>query len=970
MTSARPRSPRWAAAAACAVVATLFATLAGGAPTGAGGPIDRSAAPGKGALAELIAQALPGEHVTVELVLDRGGDRGPAAAAVAAAGGELLGELPDQLLLARLPAQAAAALVRVPGVASVRPPLAQNIQPQWAPLAPMATGEQVAATNAAAWHAAGYSGAGVKVGIIDGFDGATWDAAQAAGEVPVPAGTFCRFQGVDCDIRAAGVTHGVAVAEVLHDMAPNAALYLVDATTTEDLVEAVDWLVDQGVTVVNRSLGSRLDGPGDGTGPLDTVAEYAVQHGIAWFNSAGNEAGRDGRPGRYYRAPFTDGDGDGWHEFVDPAGGGGPVFENLQINCSSGALLSSLRWDDWADVANASDFDLFAFATADTDGNGNGGQYDIGYDADDAIDDAWDFGAEYQGSAVDGQAPPAEYLGSNCQPTLNYFLAIRLDADNDGSDDVLEIMAENPLEHWSNPYSAGYPIVDSRSPGVFGIGAVEGDHTIASYSSEGPTNDGRVKPDFTARSGVASTVFNGPFDGTSASSPVAAGVAALVVSSGVANTPADLRNWLTANATVDAGPAGPDSVFGAGELRLPAPPSAAGPPPAVDQAARYVPVAPTRIFDSRPSEPGPGPKGTLADGGAVDIAVAGAGPVPADAVAAVLNVTVTNTRAPGFVSAYPAGQPRPNASAVNISAAGQTRATLVTVPIGAGGRVTLFTHASADLVADIAGYYLPAGGVPVAAGRFVPVTPQRLFDTRPSEPGPGPKGALAPGQAIDVAVLGLAGVPASGVSAVVVNLTATGAAAPGYVAAYPAGTATPTASNVNLSAAGSTAPNLAVVPLGTGGRISIYSSGGADVLADVTGYITDGSAPTALTGLFVTLPPTRLFDTRAGEPAPGPKGYLGAGAAVDARFGGTSVIPATASAVALTVTGAESPLGFLTAWNTGAPRPTSSTLNFGDTPIDFRANAAMLRIGAGGFVSFFSLNGSHVIADTTGYFLG
>ena len=53
-----------------------------------------------------------------------------------------------------------------------------------------------------------------------------------------------------------------------------------------------------------------------------------------------------------------------------------------------------------------------------------------------------------------------------------------------------------------------------------------------------------------------------------------------------------------------------------------------------------------------------------------------------------------------------------------------------------------------------------------------------------------------------------------------------------------------------------------------------------------------------------------------------------------------------------------------------APQPTASTLNFGDTPVDFRANAAMLRIGAAGFVSFFSLNGSHVIADTTGYFLG
>src|SRR5690606_19644228 len=143
--------------------------------------------------------------------------------------------------------------------------------------------------------------------------------------------------------------------------------------------------------------------------------------------------------------------------------------------------------------------------------------------------------------------------------------------DDDGTaGDVLEIMAEADLAVWSNPYSANYPIADSANPGVFAIGSVGPTHHIEPYSSEGPTNDGRVKPDFTTRSDVATHAMP-RFRGTSASSPIAAGLAALVASAGHVDSPAELRTWLLAHAARERGTCGPDTVYGYGELVLPDP---------------------------------------------------------------------------------------------------------------------------------------------------------------------------------------------------------------------------------------------------------------------------------------------------------------------------------------------------------------------------------------------------------------
>jgi hypothetical protein len=146
---------------------------------------------------------------------------------------------------------------------------------------------------------------------------------------------------------------------------------------------------------------------------------------------------------------------------------------------------------------------------------------------------------------------------------------------NDGATgDILEFALNGTgLQYWQSAGSASAPASDTRSPGALVVGAVDPANgtTIANYSSQGPTNDGRIKPDISAASCVLSVAYNPEcFDGTSAATPVVAGAAALALGAGVVTTPAQVRKWLMCRAVTDRGVAGADNVYGIGELVLPA----------------------------------------------------------------------------------------------------------------------------------------------------------------------------------------------------------------------------------------------------------------------------------------------------------------------------------------------------------------------------------------------------------------
>jgi hypothetical protein len=248
-----------------------------------------------------------------------------------------------------------------------------------------------------------------------------------------------------------------------------------------------------------------------------------------------------------------------------------------------------------------------------------------------------------------------------------------------------------------------------------------------------------------------------------------------------------------------------------------------------------VSLAPARLLDTRIGNGAP--VGAVGPGGVVSLQVTGRGGVPASGVSAVvLNVTVAGSTGGGWITAYADGAAHPTASNLNF-VAGQIVPNLVVVPVGANGRVDLYNSAgSTQLVADVEGYYL--SGTPTEPGAFVSLAPARLLDTRIGNGAP--VGAVGPGGVVSLQVTGRGGVPASGVSAVVLNVTVAGSTGGGWITAYADGAAHPTASNLNF-VAGQIVPNLVVVPVGANGRVDLYNSAGStQLVADVEGYYLSG----------------------------------------------------------------------------------------------------------------------------------
>jgi hypothetical protein len=256
-------------------------------------------------------------------------------------------------------------------------------------------------------------------------------------------------------------------------------------------------------------------------------------------------------------------------------------------------------------------------------------------------------------------------------------------------------------------------------------------------------------------------------------------------------------------------------------------------PGSMSPGAPYHPVSPTRILDTR-SSTGAQPT-TVEPSGLVSLQFAGWLGVSESAISAVvLNVTVTNPTAIGYLTAWPDTEAQPVVSNLNF-APGQTVANLVVVKVGYNGRVLLFNSAgTTDVIVDVAGWYGPeALGIP---GSFSSLEPARILDTRVALGAPA--ATLGPGATLDLQVTGRGGVPASGVSAVVLNVTVTEPSAGSFLTAWPAGTARPLASNLNYRA-GQTVANLVVVKVGEGGRVALYNySGSAHVIADVAGWYT------------------------------------------------------------------------------------------------------------------------------------
>ncbi|MEU0674864.1 S53 family peptidase [Streptomyces sp. NPDC006172] len=376
-------------------------------------------------------------------------------------------------------------------------------------------------------------------------------------------------------------------------------------------------------------------------------------------------------------------------------------------------------------------------------------------------------------------------------------------------------------------------------------------------------------------------------------------------------------------------------------------------------ASTFNALTPARVLDTRY---GIGRAGTnpVAANGTVKLKVAGVGGVPASGVTAVVvNVTAVSPTASGYVIAYPSGTTRPSSSNMNWLK-GQIVPNLVTVPVGKDGSIDLFNAGggTTHFIADVSGYYSTEAG----GSTYVAKGPARILDTRGAIGVPGRTPVAGKGT-VSLQVAGAGGVPASGATAVVLNVTATAPTSTGHLIAYPSGATQPTASNINWLK-GQTRPNMVVLPIGPDGKVNLYNAGTGTVhfIADVFGYFSSTSEGSS----FHTAGPSRLLDTRyalgtaRNTPVPG-----GSNLVLNINDGHTL---AKAKAVVLNVTvTAPTSNGFLTVWPDGTTLPNASNLNW--TAGQTVANLVTVPV-VNGKIDFRPNAGSaHVIADLFGYYL-
>jgi hypothetical protein len=504
-----------------------------------------------------------------------------------------------------------------------------------------------------------------------------------------------------------------------------------------------------------------------------------------------------------------------------------------------------------------------------------------------------------------------------------------------------------------NSFQKGNPVQYPASlPGVLAVGALGRDGSHAPYSSTGDYVDlaapgGRCDEALGGLLVLSSGGGTRRGCGTSLSAPLVAAAAGLLLAHAPDATADQLARALTSSAR-DLGVPGRDNVYGAGLLDVPRALQA------VRRDGLLRPLPPSRLLDTRDGTGGS--VGRLAPGSVTTLQVAGRGGVPAAGVGAVLlNTTAVTAAGAGHLTVYPGDAPAPDASSLN-HVRGQTVANLVSVPLAPDGTVRLRSSGgSPHAVADVLGYYWRDGTADSRDSGFRALPATRVLDSR--DPGGG-FGRLAAGSSQSFPVVGRAGVPADA-TAVVMNVTATGAVAAGHLTVFPGGQdAVPTASTLNYRA-GQSVPNLVVVPLGPDGRVSVASGGGSPyVLADVVGYY----GPTG--GRLTPLVPTRLLDSRTGPP-----GRLAPERTHRVAVAGRAGVPASGARAVLvnvTVTG-PSAAGHLSVFPGGSSVPRTSSLNHvaGQTV----PNLVVVPLGADGSLSLRSSAGTpFVLVDVVGWF--